>query len=110
MPRCFGNTTVTKPVPGTLQEGGASFQTTHWTLILRAGQSESTESTQKALSDFCEVYWPPLYAFLRHRGYPSADAQDLAQLAPGTVMSRLARARGKLKETLAACMTDYRDM
>jgi hypothetical protein len=29
-----------KPIPGTLQEGGASFQTTHWTLILSAQKSE----------------------------------------------------------------------
>jgi hypothetical protein len=67
---------ITKPVPGTLQEGGASFETTHWTVVLRARQSESAESAQQALSVFCEAYWPPLYAFLRHRGYPSADAQD----------------------------------
>jgi len=69
----------TKPVPGTLQEGGASFQTTHWTVVLQARQTDSTESAQYALSAFCEAYWPPLYAFLRHRGYPSTDAQDLVQ-------------------------------
>src|SRR6266487_934278 len=55
---------ITKPVPGTLQEGGASFETTHWTVVLRARQSESAESAHQALSTFCEAYWPPLYAFL----------------------------------------------
>ena len=30
------NIELMKPIPGTLQEGGASFQTTHWTLILSA--------------------------------------------------------------------------
>jgi hypothetical protein len=59
------NCTATKSVPGTLQEGGASFRTTHWTLLLGAAQNGLTESTQEALSAFCEAYWPPLYGFLR---------------------------------------------
>src|SRR6266702_1129689 len=68
-----------KPIPGTLQEGGAAFQSTHWTLVLRARQSDPTETARKALSDFCEAYWPPLYAFLRLRGHASPEAQDLVQ-------------------------------
>ena len=40
----------TKPVPGTLQEGGASFQTTHWTVVLQAGKAEADESARKALA------------------------------------------------------------
>src|SRR5260370_10253226 len=100
---------VTKPVPGTLQEGGASFQTTHWTLILRAGQSESMESTQKALSDFCEAYWPPLYAFLRHRGYSSADAQDVVQgffahVLEQNTLSRADQEKGRLRTFLLASL------
>jgi hypothetical protein len=62
-------------VPGTLQEGGAPFQTTHWTLVLRAAQNESTESVHQALSAFCEAYWPPLYAFLSFDQHlPEAEA------------------------------------
>src|SRR6266550_4494460 len=64
-----------KAIPGTLQEGGAGFQTTHWTLVLRARETQSDTSSQKALSNFCEAYWPPLYAFLRHRGHASPEAQ-----------------------------------
>src|SRR5437660_1216720 len=52
-----------KAVPGTLQEGGASFQTTHWTVVLQAGQGRGPESSQQAIAEFCESYWPPLYAF-----------------------------------------------
>src|SRR5258708_29615309 len=68
-----------KPIPGTLQEGGAAFQATHWTLVLRARQSDPTETAREALSDFCEAYWPPLYTFLRLRGHASPEAQDLVQ-------------------------------
>src|SRR5260370_6420544 len=103
---------VTKPVPGPWQEGSASFQTTHWTLILRAGQSESTESAQKALSDFCEAYWPPLYAFLRHRGYPSADAQDLVQgffghLLEQNTLSRADQEKGRLRTFLLTSLQNF---
>ena len=101
-----------KPVPGTLQEGGASFQTTHWTLVLRAGQTESTKSAQQALSDFCEAYWPPLYAFLRHRGYPSADAQDLAQaffahLLEQNTLSRADQEKGRLRTFLLGSLQNF---
>ena len=41
-----------KPIPGTLQEGGAAFQTTHWTLVLRAGQSDPTETAAEGAVQF----------------------------------------------------------
>ncbi len=103
---------ITKPVPGTLQEGGASFETTHWTVVLRARQSESAQSAQQALSVFCEAYWPPLYAFLRHRGYPSADAQDLVQaffahLLEQNTLSRADQEKGRLRTFLLGSLQNF---
>src|SRR6476659_10125181 len=94
-----------KPLPGTLQEGGASFAATHWTLILRAGQSDPTETARKALSDFCEAYWPPLYAFLRHRSHAHHEAQDLVQgffahLLEQNTLSRADQEKGRLRTFL----------
>src|SRR4030095_13055847 len=37
---------LTKPTPGTLQEGGAPFETTHWTVVLQASKSASDEAVR----------------------------------------------------------------
>ena len=55
-----------------------SFNTTHWSVILVAGNLQSAQSAE-ALEKLCRVYWPPLYAFIRRRGYSEHDAQDLTQ-------------------------------
>jgi len=101
-----------KAVPGTLQEGGASFQTTHWTVVLEAGQGRGPESSQQAIAEFCESYWPPLYAFLRHRRYSSADAQDLVQgffvhLLAQNALSRADRERGRLRTFLLGSLQNF---
>ena len=44
-----------------------------------AAQSQTPEAAQRALANFYQAYWPPLYSFLRRGGYPSSDAQDLTQ-------------------------------
>jgi len=79
---------------------------------LNAGQSEGTESAQKALDTFCEAYWPPLYAFLRHRRHASADAQDLvqaffAQLLRQNTLARADRERGKLRTFLLTSLQNF---
>jgi len=95
-----------------LQEGGASFQTTHWTVVLRAGEADSEPSAHRALSGFCEAYWPPLYTFLRHRGHPSADAQDLVQsffvhLLEQNTLSRADRQKGRLRTFLLGSLENF---
>ena len=93
-------------MPETLQEGGASFRTTHWTLLLGAAQNDLTESTQEALSVFCEAYL--LAAALRlstSRRYSSADAQDLVQalfahLLAQNTLSHADQMKGRLRNFL----------
>src|SRR3954453_519699 len=101
-----------KPIPGTLQEGGAGFQPTNWILCLPPRQTQSEISAQKALSNFCEAYWPPLYAFVRHRGHASSEAQDLVQGFFGHVLeqntlSRADREKGKLRTFLLGSFQNY---
>ena len=54
------------------------FATTHWSVVVRAGQSR-TPGARRALAVLCENYWFPLYAFMRRAGHNADDAQDLTQ-------------------------------
>jgi RNA polymerase sigma factor (sigma-70 family) len=56
----------------------AQFTTTHWSVVLAAGQSASPDA-QQALEKLCRTYWYPLYAFVRRQGRSPEDAQDLVQ-------------------------------
>jgi RNA polymerase sigma factor (sigma-70 family) len=58
--------------------GPSQFPTTRWTLVVAAGDPRQKE-TRSALVSLCENYWYPLYAYLRRRGYPADQAQDLTQ-------------------------------
>jgi RNA polymerase sigma factor (sigma-70 family) len=62
---------------GTLPRIGNEFPTTHWTLVTRV--NHGGEVRQAALDELCRLYWYPIYAFLRRRGYPQHDAEDLTQ-------------------------------
>ena len=58
--------------------GPSQFPTTRWTLIIAAGDPQRKD-VRSALACLCENYWYPLYAYLRRRGYPADQAQDLTQ-------------------------------
>jgi RNA polymerase sigma-70 factor (ECF subfamily) len=54
------------------------FVTTHWSIVLRAGQPDSPEALE-ALTQLCQRYWFPLYAYARRQGCDLHGAQDLTQ-------------------------------
>jgi RNA polymerase sigma factor (sigma-70 family) len=58
---------------------GARFATTRWSVVLAASGGTSSAVVHEALTTLCEIYWYPLYAFLRSRGHRAEDAQDLTQ-------------------------------
>ena len=57
---------------------GRTFQTTHWSVVLRLSDERSGEGRQ-ALEELCRTYWYPLYAFVRRKGSTHEQAQDLTQ-------------------------------
>ena len=59
---------------------GKRFQTTRWSMIVRAGHDHASDQTRRdALEFICRTYWFPAYSYVRSRGYNREDAQDLTQ-------------------------------
>lgn len=74
----YGQRTNPGPHTGPLKLRTAmAFDDTRWSLVLRAGSQG--DGARQALESLCQQYWPPLYSFLRARGYSKEDASDLVQ-------------------------------
>lgn len=58
--------------------GKAQFADTHWSMVLRAGQSEEP-GAEAALEQLCRSYWYPVYAWVRGQGHEPEDARDVTQ-------------------------------
>ena len=81
--------------------GPSQFPTTRWTLVVAAGDAERKDA-QSALVSLCESYWYPLYAYLRRRGFPADQAQDLTQdffirVLEGRYLDRAAPEKGRFR-------------
>ncbi|HEX3419808.1 MAG TPA: sigma-70 family RNA polymerase sigma factor [Candidatus Udaeobacter sp.] len=100
-----------KATPGTLQDGGASFATTHWSIVAQSALTDVPEAAN-ALAQLCEMYWPPIYSFVRRRGYPPPDAQDLTQsfftfFLRTKAYARTDRLHGKFRSFLLASVKNF---
>jgi RNA polymerase sigma-70 factor (ECF subfamily) len=54
------------------------FITTHWSLVAAAGELGKPKALE-AMAILCELYWYPLYAFVRRNGYDADQARDITQ-------------------------------
>src|SRR5271157_1737445 len=84
--------------------GPSQFPTTRWTLVIAAGDPHRREA-RSALISLCENYWYPLYAYLRRRGYPTDQAQDLTReffmrLLEGRYLDRADPEKGRFRSFL----------
>ena len=100
-----------KDTPGTLQEGGASFASTHWSIVAQSAQTDVPEAAN-ALAQLCETYWAPIYSFIRRRGYAPSDAEDLTQsffayFLRTKAYSRTDRLHGKFRSFLLASVKNF---
>jgi RNA polymerase sigma factor (sigma-70 family) len=59
-------------------EDARGFQTTQWSLVLRAGRREDRDA-DAALGELCQRYWYPLYVYVRRHMADAHEAQDLTQ-------------------------------
>lgn len=89
----------------------ARFTTTHWSVVLTAGDPTSPGAAE-ALEQLCRTYWYPLYAYVRRRGRLPEDAQDLTQeffrrLLASDWIARADQAKGRFRTFLLCGMQNF---
>lgn len=97
--------------PDSAPAAHGQFTTTHWSVVLAAGQSGSPASAS-ALEQLCRAYWYPLYAFVRRLGHSPADAQDLTQgffayLLEHHLVARADREAGRFRSFLLGSLKHF---
>ena len=99
-------------LPGqSLEVRRRTFCTTHWSLVLAAGNTQSPQA-REALEKLCRTYWYPLYAYVRRKGFQAHDAQDLTQeffarLLARNYLSVADRNRGKFRSFLLGSLEHF---
>ena len=85
----------------------ARFGTTHWSMVLQAG-----EGADDALLKLCRIYWPPLYAYIRRRGHAVHEAQDLTQaffarILENRALGGVAPSKGRFRSFLLVSLKNF---
>lgn len=96
---------------GSSDAPGDIFATTHWTVVLAAGQRHTPQS-DGALEQLCKSYWFPLYAYVRRRGHSKPDAEDLTQaffarFLEKNYLAGLSAERGRFRAFLLASLKHF---
>jgi len=89
----------------------AQFATTHWSLVLTAGNDASPEALA-ALNQLCQTYWLPLYVYVRRKGHDPEEAKDLTQeffarLFATRALTRITREGGKFRSFLLKALNHF---
>lgn len=97
------------PAPDANSRG--PFATTLWGVVTMA-QGPDSRQARAALEDLCRIYWPPLYAYVRRRGYNHEDAKDLTQeffarLLEKRYFDQADRTKGRLRSFLLVALNHF---
>src|SRR5687768_11269610 len=98
--------------------GPRHFATTRWSMVLAAGgcagggTAPAAPQAREALAWLCRTYWYPLYAFVRTRGHPPEESQDLTQgffarLLEKNVLQAADPDRGRFRSFLLASLKHF---
>lgn len=87
------------------------FLTTRWSLVLAAGEQPNPRSAD-ALARLCEMYWYPVYAFIRRQGCRPDESADLTQAFFARVLEKqyfrdADRTRGRFRAFLCASIRHF---
>ena len=89
------------------------FASTRWTIVRQAADSKtSSDHAFSALSDLCQIYWRPVYLFLRRQGTAQHDAQDLtqsffAELVDDRSFARADQMKGRFRSFLLGTLKHF---
>lgn len=86
------------------------FQTTHWSIVIDA--QRSGDDGRAAMDTIYRHYRAPLLAYVQHRGYSAADAEDLlhgffAQVIEQRYLDVADAAKGRFRTFLITCLKHY---
>jgi RNA polymerase sigma-70 factor (ECF subfamily) len=92
-------------------DAAGGFQTTHWSLVIRAGNRADREADD-ALAALCGRYWYPLYAYVRRRTADVNEAQDLTQeffarLLEKNTLAAASPERGRFRSFLLTAVKNF---
>jgi RNA polymerase sigma-70 factor (ECF subfamily) len=87
------------------------FRTTHWTAVLLCAQTQAPDC-RAALEELCRIYWYPICAFIRRRGFSPEDAKDLTQgfflhLLAHRALRKVSPVKGRFRSFLLASVQNY---
>lgn len=90
---------------------GMGFRTTHWSVVVAAREVGGPDR-HAALASLCSTYWPPLYTFIRCRGYAPQEAEDLTQefflrFLERNALEKVQPTTGKFRSFLLVCLKNF---
>lgn len=79
---------------------------------MTAAHGRDSSRAEAALTELCQTYWYPLYAFLRRRGHESHAAEDLTQAFFASLLARdflakIDRQKGRFRSFLLASLKNF---
>ena len=90
---------------------GRDFASTHWSVVLLAGEEHSPRSFA-ALEKLCQAYWYPLYSFTRRRRNDPDAAADLTQaffthLLATNALASVSPEKGRFRSFLLTSLKNF---
>jgi DNA-directed RNA polymerase specialized sigma24 family protein len=91
----------------------SSFASTRWSIVYQAADWQTSPGhALRALSELCQIYWRPVYLFLRRQEIAHHDAQDLTQgffadLIENRTYARADQTKGRFRSFLLGALKHF---
>ncbi len=91
---------------------GEAFLTTHWSLLRKVGAGNQAQD-RELIGLLLNLYWKPVYCYLRRKGYNNDEAKDLTQdffhkvVLGRNLIQRADASRGRFRSYLLTALKRY---